>query len=92
MIRTIPVLRSVLGLLACVCIFGHFSQAAETTLSDPYAKVRSFTMANGLKVVLAPDTDAKTFQIKVRVDVGVFNEEENKAGIIFSPMRSQKKI
>jgi len=71
---------SITSVLLCLSIFSNVSNAAENTFSDPYAKVHSSKLANGLKVVIAPNDDAKTFQIKVRVDGGVFNEEEGKAG------------
>jgi predicted Zn-dependent peptidase len=87
---------SVIGLL--VSLFAqNMSFAAETPFADPYAKVRSFRLANGLKVIVAPNEDSKTFQIKVRVDAGTFNEEPNKAGTahllehyLFTDAKSEK--
>ena len=52
-------------------------QAAD---ADPMARVRSFTMPNGLKVVLAPSDQAKTVQIRVQVRAGHYNEDSDKAG------------
>jgi predicted Zn-dependent peptidase len=49
--------------------------------SDPYANVHSLTLDNGLKVVLAPSAEAKTFQIKVHVKAGQFSDEPGKAGV-----------
>jgi zinc protease len=76
MIRLLPFVT----VLSLITLLPNASQASEKVLSDPYENVRSLTMPNGIKVVLAPSKEAKTFQIKVRVNGGIFNEEQGKAG------------
>jgi hypothetical protein len=55
--------------------------AAEPPAHDPYESVHSIQLGNGLKAVLAPSPDAKTFQIKVHVDAGHYNDEPGKSGV-----------
>lgn len=47
---------------------------------DPSAQIQSYELPNGTKVILSPSQEAKTFQIRVGIDAGHFNEEPGKAG------------
>ncbi|MDR3605839.1 MAG: pitrilysin family protein [Oligoflexia bacterium] len=56
------------------------SWAADSGNPDPYARVRTLRLHNGMKAVLSPSVDAKTALIKVRIDAGQFSDESGKAG------------
>ena len=60
---------------------GSARDAAAADGLDPYAAIHSLKLQNGLKVVLAPSAQAKTVQIRVRVDGGHFNDEPGRAGV-----------
>lgn len=72
--------RSILVGTFALALISTLANATEE-VSDPYAHVHSIKLKNGLKAVLAPSDTAKTFQIKVRVGGGIYNEVPGKAGV-----------
>jgi predicted Zn-dependent peptidase len=65
----------------CFLLITSLAQAVEAPASDPYAKIHSIYLKNGLKVILAPSPQSKTTQIKVVVDGGIFNELPGRSGV-----------
>lgn len=62
-------------LFILVSLITASTQTFALTSGDPAAEIQTVTLPNGLKVVLAPSQNAKTVQVRVRVNAGFWSEE-----------------
>ncbi len=58
-----------------------FTLFISTLLANPYQNLHTYTLKNGLKVLLLPDKKAQNVYIEVDVNVGMGAEDEENAGI-----------
>ncbi|MBK8200802.1 MAG: insulinase family protein [Bdellovibrionales bacterium] len=64
--------------------FASFALAEEESPShsdDPYSQIEFFVLENGLEVILAPESAARTVKVYYEVDVGYGSENVGNLGV-----------
>jgi predicted Zn-dependent peptidase len=77
---TVLPLAALLFATATATAFAAGPGSPGPAVEDPAAVIRVEKLGDGVKAVFAPSDKAKTFQIRVRVDAGHFNELPGKSG------------
>lgn len=57
------------------------NETGEKTGGDPYAHIEFITLPNGLEVILAPSSMARTVKVQYEVDVGYGAEDRDNLGV-----------
>jgi predicted Zn-dependent peptidase len=61
--------------------FASAEEESPSHLDDPYSQIEFFVLENGLEVILAPESAARTVKVYYEVDVGYGSEDVGNLGV-----------